>query len=161
MFQIAGNYSNLTQWAIQSNTSELFLPFDGANTFKTDDSPSAKVQLDLSASFVRVEHHTLTCLPRTGTIVFAIRTYITPLTQIRDEGSGPLLAEVCESMPEKFGVYKNRPAWGQKLCAWLREEGSATNKHDLHVSTAINGTGSCPLAKPRDPSSNASCPYAQ
>ena len=50
-----------------------------------------------------------------------MRTYLTPLTKIRDEGSGPALAEACESMPEAFAVYKNRLTWGSKLCAWLRE----------------------------------------
>ncbi|CAD6591945.1 MAG: hypothetical protein ASARMPREDX12_005511 [Alectoria sarmentosa] len=147
-------------WAIQGNHSQLFLPFDGANTIKTDDSPSAKAKFDPAASFLRVEHHTLTCLPRTGTIVFAVRSYMTPLTQIRDEGSGPTLAEACDAMPEKFGVYKNRPTWGQSLCAWLREEDSASEKQDLLTSPATISTRSCPFAKSREPDSSASCPFA-
>ena len=53
-----------------------------------------------------------------------MRSYLTPLAEIRDEGSGPALAEACESMPEAFAVYKNRLTWGSKLCAWLREEKS-------------------------------------
>lgn len=161
--------SNLTQWAIQANHSQLFLPFDGANTIKTDDSPSAKAEFNPSASFLRAEHHTLTCLPRTGTIVFAVRTYLTPLSQIRDEGSGPTLAEACESMPEKFGIYKNRPTWGQSACTWLRERDpaiaaiAATEKHDLHTSSPApnnDSTGSCPFAQSRQLDSSATCPFA-
>ena len=53
-----------------------------------------------------------------------MRSYLTPLAEIRDEGSGPALAEACESMPEAFAVYKNRLTWGSKLCDWLREEKS-------------------------------------
>ena len=131
---------------------------------KTENSPSAKIEFDPLTSILRVEHHTLTCLPRTGTIVFAIRTYLTPLAQIRDEGSGPTLAEACESMPEKFGTYKNRPTWGKSLCAWLREEEDpfTTNKHALGASPATDSTtGSCPFAaQPRVPDSSASCPFA-
>lgn len=156
-------------WAIQANHSQLFLPFDGANTIKTDDSPSAKAEFNPSASFLRAEHHTLTCLPRTGTIVFAVRTYLTPLSQIRDEGSGPTLAEACESMPEKFGIYKNRPTWGQSACTWLRERDpaiaaiAATEKHDLHTSSPApnnDATGSCPFAQSRQLDSSATCPFA-
>lgn len=152
----------MIQWAIQCNQSNLFLPFDGANTLKKDDSPSAQAKFDPSASFLRAEHHTLTCLPRTGTIIFAVRSYLTPLTEIRDEGSGPTLAEACESMPEKFGIYKNRPTWGEGLCAWLREEGSTTKKHDLHISptTTNDSTASCPFSKSAASDSSASCPFA-
>lgn len=152
--------SNMTQWAIQGNHSQLFLPFDGANTLKTDDSPSGKVEFDPSASFLRAEHHTLSCLPRTGTIVFAVRSYLTPLTQIKDEGSGPALAEACESMPEKFGVYKNRPTWGQRLCAWLREEEFIAEKQDLQAPPTTTSTASCPFAPKREADSSASCPFA-
>jgi len=104
----------------------LFLPFDGANTLKTDDSPSRQAAVDPSSSFLRVEHHTLACLPKTGVIFFAVRSYLTPLSDIKAEGSGPELADACDSMPEKFGLYKNRPTWGQKVCAWLREDESGS-----------------------------------
>ena len=151
----------MIQWAIQCNHSKLFLPFDGANTLKKDDSPSAQAEFNPTASFLRVEHHTLTCLPRTGTIVFAVRSYLTPLTEIRDEGSGPTLAEACESMPEKFGIYKNRPTWGERLSAWLREEeDSTTKKHDLHTTPTTKSTESCPFSKSATSDSSASCPFA-
>lgn len=88
---------------------------------KTSDSTSQRTAFDPTGSFLRVEHHTLTCLPRTGTIVFAVRSYLTPLTEIKSEGSGTKLADACGSMPVEFGVYKNRPTWGVKLCEWLRE----------------------------------------
>lgn len=109
-------------WAIQCNSSTLHLPYDGANTLKNPTSPSQKTDFNPEFSFLRVEHHTLTCLPKTGTITFAVRSYLTSLIEIRDEGSGPALAEACESMPEAFAVYKNRLTWGRRLCAWLREE---------------------------------------
>lgn len=127
---------------------------------KRENNPPAKTEVDPSASFLRVEHHTLTCLPRTGTIVFAVRSYMTPLTQIRDEGSGPVLAEVCDSMPEKFGFYKNRPTWGQRVCAWLREGKLAFERQDLSKAPATISTVSCPFAQLRESDSTPSCPFA-
>ena len=153
--------SNQRQWAIQGNHSDLFLPFDGANTNKTGNSSCTKVEFNPLASSLRVEHHTLTCLPRTGTIVFAVRSYLTPLAQIREEGSGPMLAEVCESMPEKFGIYKNRPTWGERLCAWLREDVPLSDSHTLDPSPPTTPTvSSYPPAPPRKNDSSASCPFA-
>lgn len=146
--------TKVEQWAIQINNDTLYLPFDGANTLKSEDSPSRVADVDPSSSFLRVEHHTLTCLPKTGTIVFAVRSYLTPLTEIRDEGSGPLLAEACESMPEKFGVYKNRPTWGHELCAWLRHECTGSDhlneempstKEACPFSTNSPSMGTCPF----------------
>ena len=148
-------FTDWGQWAIQCNHGTLFLPYDGANTFKADDSPSQTNNVDPTSSFLRCEHHTLTCLPRTGTIVFAVRSYITPLTDIKSEGSGPLLAEACESMPEKFAVYKNRPTWGQTLCTWLKDDGTQSNDVNDEspsltgsclFSTKLASEGTCPMA---------------
>ena len=148
------------QWAIQSNHSELYLPFDGANTLKRTNSPSQNVTVNPTSSFLRVEHHTLTCLPRTGTIVFAVRSYLTPLTQIRSEGAGPALADACESMPEKFGVYKNRPTWGPVLCSWLRGERAKAKAHDSEsLPTAPTATAACPHSK-ASVSEGGQCPFA-
>ena len=102
---------------------------------------------------MRVEHHTLTCLPRTGTVVFAIRTYITSLKQIKSEGLGPLLAESCESMPEKFGFYKNRPTWGEKICSWLKDEDTQA-RHQLEKTETTAGV--CPFSGTLTP--EAICP---
>ena len=132
-------WADSLQWAIQINHSELFLPIDGANTNKG--STSGRLDIDPLSSYLRCEHHTLICLPKTGVIVFAIRSYLTPLSEIKAEGLGPQLAEACESMPEKFGVYKNRPTWGTTICAWLRDEREEHNAplvsmHDAAVSNA-------------------------
>ena len=53
--------------------------------------------------------------------MFCVRSYMTPLEQIRQEGEGPKLAEAIESMPEKLGMYKMRQFWGEKVLPWLKE----------------------------------------
>ena len=128
----------LLQWAIQVNHPELFLPFDGANTNKgcvTSGAPA----IDPLRSFLRYEYHTLTCLPKTGVIVFAVRIYLTPRVEIKAEGLGPQLAEACESMPEKFGVCKTRPMWGDALSFWLRHDDT------LHTVNSCTVSDSTPL----------------
>jgi hypothetical protein len=55
-------------------------------------------------------------------VIFCVRSYLTSLEDIRNEGNGPLLADAIESLPEKLGDYKRRPFWGQDVCAYLRGE---------------------------------------
>lgn len=121
------------------NHSNLFLPFDGANTDKG--SSTGSLQFDPMASFLRCEHHTLTCLPKTGVIVFAVRSYLTPLATVKGEGLAPELAEACQSMPEKFALYKNRPTWGASLISWLRDGKTTTIPTSIPLSPVITTGG--------------------
>jgi hypothetical protein len=77
---------------------------------------------EITTSYLRVEHQTLTRLAKTGAIMFCVRTYLTSLQAVKDEGNGVELANAIESMPDKLGDYKKRPFWGGKVCAWLREK---------------------------------------
>ena len=115
------------KWSIQTDGDELFRPL-AKNTGDPDavgTAANAAVQreiIDIDKTYLRCEHHTLTCLPKTKTVMFCVRSYLTPIKQIKEEGNGPALADACDSMPEKFGVYKRRPVWGDQLCGWLRED---------------------------------------
>lgn len=72
--------------------------------------------------FFRSERQTLTRLPKTGTIVFGIRTYLTPMWDIREEGLGDELIGGIEGMQETIGQYKRRPEWGEPVVKFLRGE---------------------------------------
>ncbi|KAI4280014.1 MAG: hypothetical protein L6R38_004795 [Xanthoria sp. 2 TBL-2021] len=85
--------------------------------------------IDLAKTYLRCEH-TLTCLLKTRTIMFCVRSYLTPIQQVKDDGRGPDLADACDSMPEKFDVYKRRPVWGKQLCDWLRASGGGREEAD-------------------------------
>ncbi|KAI4123334.1 MAG: hypothetical protein LQ338_005316 [Usnochroma carphineum] len=122
-----GVFVGRLNWSIQTDGDELFRPL--AKNTGNPDAPGtvayAAVQrenIDFDITYLRCEHHTLTCLPKTKTIMFCVRSYLTPIKQIKEEGNGPALAEACDTMPDKFGVYKRRPAWGDQLCRWLRED---------------------------------------
>ncbi|KAL8731982.1 MAG: hypothetical protein Q9181_004119 [Wetmoreana brouardii] len=121
-----GVFVGRLNWSIQIDGDELFRPL-AKNTGDPDATAStahAAIQreiIDYDKTYLRCEHHTLTCLPRTKTVMFCVRSYLTPIKQIKEEGNGPALADACDTMPERFGVYKRRPVWGNQLCEWLRE----------------------------------------
>ncbi|KAI0092520.1 hypothetical protein BDY19DRAFT_990236 [Irpex rosettiformis] len=65
---------------------------------------------------MRVERETLRRLPRTGAIIFAIRTYQTPLVDLASEPEIPgRLASAIRSWPEDVAVYKARAAYESVL----------------------------------------------
>lgn len=74
----------------------------------------------LDQAYLRVEHQTLCALPKSRAIIFCVRSYMTPLEQIRAQGESPSLAAAIESMPEKLGEYKMRHFWGGKVLPWLK-----------------------------------------
>ncbi|KAL8701026.1 MAG: hypothetical protein Q9201_005128 [Fulgogasparrea decipioides] len=121
-----GVFVGRLNWSIQTDGDELFRPL-AKNTGDPDAPGSAahaaiqREIIDYDKTYFRCEHHTLTCLPRTKAVMFCVRSYLTPIKQIKEEGNGPALADACDTMPEKFGVYKRRPVWGNQLCEWLRE----------------------------------------
>jgi hypothetical protein len=81
---------------------------------------------DLSKTFVRCERQTLHRLPKTGALVFAFRTYMYPLHEIRDQGSGEVLAEAIDGLGlggvPGMTIYKRQVIWGEKIKAYLRGE---------------------------------------
>jgi hypothetical protein len=73
---------------------------------------------------LRCERQTLHRLPNTEAIVFAFKTYQYTLAEVKEEGSGPELAEAIEglsrgSVPD-MAYYKRQVVWGEKVCEYLR-----------------------------------------
>ncbi|CAI5759504.1 unnamed protein product [Candida verbasci] len=69
----------------------------------------------------RSERQVLTKLPKTKAIVFTIRTYLLPLSQVKNDGK-----EVCERLvgaidgfPEEVAQYKRSQEWGPALKKYL------------------------------------------
>ncbi|KAL8715169.1 MAG: hypothetical protein Q9220_001127 [cf. Caloplaca sp. 1 TL-2023] len=123
-----GTFVGRLNWSIQTDGDELFKPL-AKNTGNPDaaGTPAHNAvqqdRIDLNQTYLRCEHHTLTCLRKSRVVMFCVRSYLTPIQQIKEEGHGSALADACDSMPEKFGVYKRRPVWGDQLCRWLRDAG--------------------------------------
>ncbi|KAL4780511.1 hypothetical protein BJX76DRAFT_337751 [Aspergillus varians] len=78
-------------------------------TTLSEDNPDATPQ-DL---VIRRERQTFRRLPRTGTIVFGVKTFLTTLDNLPMQELENLAREV-KSWPEHVGEYKGRELWGAK-----------------------------------------------
>ncbi|KAH7062686.1 hypothetical protein B0J12DRAFT_592031 [Macrophomina phaseolina] len=116
-----GDFIGRMNWSLQVDGADLFRT-EGNNYYPEKDQEVEDIKYNppLSECFLRVEHQTLTALPRSRAIIFTVRSYMTPLHQVRAEGDGNALADAIESMPEGLGNYKMRQYWGEKILPWLR-----------------------------------------
>jgi len=100
------------------DTDDLYQPLDG-----TAAPRSGRVGLD--DLVVRIERETLRRFPRTGAVLFTIRTYLRPLREVVDAG-GPgveRLVEALATMPDDIAAYKQLEAIRPALAALLPSEG--------------------------------------
>ena len=71
---------------------------------------------------LRVERQVLQRLPHTGAIVFSIRTYLTPITEVtKDANAARALRTNVRSFSEEVAVYKNKALWNDALEEHLEE----------------------------------------
>lgn len=75
-------------------------------------------------TFLRCERQTLHRLPQTKALVFAFKTYLYPLREIKEEGKGEELAAAIEgletgSVPQMM-FYKRGVVWGEAVKRFLR-----------------------------------------
>ncbi|KAM0704397.1 hypothetical protein Q7P35_008631 [Cladosporium inversicolor] len=80
----------------------------------------------------RSERQTLRRLPRSGALMFTIRTYFEPMTAIAKEPHVPgRLAEAIRNWDDDISVYKGRSHWDHLLLPYLDEQ------HQLQVDSGI------------------------
>lgn len=79
---------------------------------------------DSSQRYARVELQTLTRLPKTRSILFSFKTYLYPLSDIKDEGLGHDLADAIEGLGNgnapDMRIYKGSTSWAAPVCEYLR-----------------------------------------
>lgn len=81
----------------------------------------------------RSERQTLRRLPKSGAVVFTIRTYFMPVTEIAEEDYVPgRLASAVRSWDDKVCAYKGREMYGDVLLAYLDE------KHEQQVQSGLD-----------------------
>ena len=111
--------TDLYQWSLQTDGKDLFR-IDGNNFYPNEDKKwSDRYDPSFDECYLRVEHQTLTALPKSKAIIFCVRSYMTSLHDIRAQGEGPELSAAIKSMPEKLGDYKMRCFWEGKILPWL------------------------------------------
>ena len=71
---------------------------------------------------IRYERQTLRRLPRTRAVMFLVRTYLIPMTDLRDEkDSIYCLRSAIEAWPEEIAKYKGRHVWAAVFRFWCEE----------------------------------------
>ncbi|CAG8164800.1 unnamed protein product [Penicillium nalgiovense] len=77
-------------------------------------------------TLLRCERQTLHRLPVSKALIFTIHTYVYPVRQIKDEGSGEELANAIEGLKKgnvpEMHTYKKGDVWGEALNDFLRDE---------------------------------------
>ena len=89
-------------------------------------SPIQKTHIKTPQANVRMELQTLTRLPLTRAILFSFKTILCPISQIKDEGLGPRLADAIEGLRRGnapgMWSYKAADTWGPPARAYLRSQ---------------------------------------
>lgn len=84
----------------------------------------------------RSERQSLRRLPRSGGVVFTIRTYFVPITEIAEEPFVPgRLASAVRSWGEDVSNYKGRDKYGKVLLEYLDKKHDEQVKNGLEVET--------------------------
>ena len=137
-----GKWVQRANWTIQTD-SKLYTPGDeegsGGNHLRPgQEPPKVTGKVDVSTCHLRNESQKLFRMP-SGAIVFAFKTYLTPLTDVKGEGRDVslALAEAIDGMREGSapGVYNYKRAfeWGDTVMEYLRE-GWEVDKQDSECS---------------------------
>lgn len=97
------------------DSDELFHPHSHHNL-----NPDKKVNLD--DLHLRVERQFLQRLPKTRALLFSIRTYVTPITEVtKDKEVAVALRTSVESFTEDVAGYKNKALWNSVLREHLEQ----------------------------------------
>ncbi|KAK6497926.1 hypothetical protein TWF481_012320 [Arthrobotrys musiformis] len=113
-----GKWVRRLNWTISTH-DRLFLP-TGNHHYEGEQIPEQPETVDLEKTFLRVERQVLLRLPASRDMVFFVKTYMTRLARVKEEGQGEALATAIDGWPEKLGVYKKRIVWGEAVKAALR-----------------------------------------
>ncbi|RAH39828.1 heme-dependent oxidative N-demethylase family protein [Aspergillus brunneoviolaceus CBS 621.78] len=83
--------------------------------------------LDVEKARLRCERQVLFRLPRSNAVVFVVRTYMYPLQEIKEEGSGPRMVEAIAGLKAGsspgFHFYKRAAVWQRAVSEFLVGKG--------------------------------------
>lgn len=115
-----------SNWTVQAHPKMFAL----ASTKEYDHENHLKAQeLDFNDVALRVERQVVTKLPRLQAIVFTIKTYLTPLTQLKIEGN-TAICEAIAGIDDNIGEYKRTDAWAPAVLEFM-------NSSDIPLSVRL------------------------
>jgi hypothetical protein len=105
-------------WSL-TDSPELFMPFRRRREGLTAANAGERLWL-------RVERQTLRRLPRSGDVLFTIRTHLTPLAEVAAvPGAAAALAARVEGLPPDLAAYKGLPPIRDALLGYLAAAAAA------------------------------------
>ncbi|KAK6200129.1 uncharacterized protein RJT21DRAFT_40496 [Scheffersomyces amazonensis] len=108
-------------WSIQTHTAYFSLDSNhGRDGEKIKQLRYDEIDFDNSC-FLRCERQILTRLPKSKANIMTVRTFLTPIKQIKAEGLGEELCKGIDGLPDDLAFYKKRGAWGEAVKQYLRE----------------------------------------
>lgn len=103
------------------DTDALYQPVDGTAAPRPSDRAGGIDRLTADDIHLRVERETLRRFPRTGCVLFTIRTRVAPLaTLLADPADAARLAEAVAELPDDVAAYKQLDDLGQRIVAETR-----------------------------------------
>lgn len=106
-------------WSIQTHKARFNLNSNHAyGDEKVHELSVDEIDFD-EAAFLRVERQILTRLPKLRANIMTVRTYLTPLKQIKEEGLGAELSIGIDGIPDDLAFYKRRGAWGNAVKEYM------------------------------------------
>jgi len=130
LFSVAGNHMYVDG---ETKQSDFHDPATKGMNEKTLDVNSETLEADIARQKdnvvieecrLRCERQTLIRLPKTRGILFAFKTYQYKLSEVKEAGAGPELADAADGLGAGtvpgMKVYKRQLVWGDKVAAYLR-----------------------------------------
>lgn len=107
-------------WSVQTHARKFNL--DSLHGRQGEEIKALKTEeINFDETFLRVERQIFTRLPKSRANLMTVRTYLTPIAQIKEEGLASDLIKGIDSLPDDLAFYKRRGAWGEATKQYLRE----------------------------------------
>ena len=110
------------QWSITTHPN-LYAASGGNHLYEGEEVPEQE-GIDIDNTFLRCERQTLHRLPQSKALVFAFKTYMYPIREIKEEGMGEELAQAIDGLKEgsvpAMHFYKRGVVWGEEVKRFLR-----------------------------------------
>ncbi|KAF5098502.1 hypothetical protein D0Z00_002024 [Geotrichum galactomycetum] len=117
-----GKFVMRINWTCQAHTQRYAVGMNHAynNVEKPEVLKAENLDFE-NGVFLRNERQCLMRLPKSKAIVFTIRTYLTPIAQVKREGETGLdLASAIENLPPATRIYKTATVWGDAIIDYMR-----------------------------------------
>lgn len=118
-----GKYVRRVNWSVTTNSNLYSADLHSNHAYEGDEVEELET-VDPEGTFLRCERQTLHRLPKTKALVFAFKTYMYPIKDVKEEGSGEELAQAIDGLKEgsvpAMHFYKKGAVWGEAVKKYLR-----------------------------------------